>query len=130
MEEAFLKNIGKVIKDLRKQNDMTQEMLGELANICPKHLGEIERGDANPSVAVIYKIANALNREPSDILNVNSKTLSEKEYYLKKICALLRNKDVSVLHNIFQAMELLMEERGEKGGERVLSPKSLSAVKN
>lgn len=129
MEDTFLKNLGKSIKTLRKQNRMTQEMLGEMANICPKHLGEIERGDSNPSVTVICKIADALNSEPSDILNINSNTLSEKEYYLKKICALLRDKDEMVLRNIFQAMELLMEERGKKGGEGVLSPESLPAVK-
>ncbi len=128
MEDTFLKDLGKSIKSLRKQNGMSQETLGEMANICPKHLGEIERGDSNPSVTVIRKIANALNREASDILNVNSKTLSEKEYYLKKICALLRDKDVAALHNVFQAMELLMEERGRKGGERVLIQKSLPVV--
>lgn len=129
MEDTFLKDLGKSIKNLRKQNGMSQETLGEMANICPKHLGEIERGDSNPSVAIICKIANALNRAPSDIMNINSNTLSEKEYYLKKICALLRDKDEIALRNVFQAMELLMEERGKKGGERVLSPKSLPAVK-
>lgn len=129
MEDIFLKDLGKSIRNLRKQSGMSQEMLGELANICPKHLGEIERGDSNPSVAIICKIANALNRAPSDIMNINSNTLSEKEYYLKKFCALLRDKDVSMLHNVFQAMELLMEERGEKGGESGLSPKFLPAVK-
>ena len=124
MEDTFLKDLGKSIKSIRKQNGMSQETLGEMANICPKHLGEIERGDSNPSVTVICKIANALNRAPSDIMNINSNTLSEKEYYLKKICALLKDKDVTALRNVFQAMELLMEESGKKGGERVLSPKS------
>jgi len=128
MEDTFLKDLGKSIKNLRRQNGMTQEMLGEMANICPKHLGEIERGDSNPSVTVICKIANALNSDPSDIMNINSNTLSEKEYYLKKICALLRDKDVITICNVFQAMELLMEERGKKGGERVLIQKSLPVV--
>ena len=128
MEDTFLKDLGKSIKSIRKQNGMSQETLGEMANICPKHLGEIERGDSNPSVAIICKIANALNRAPSDIMNINSNTLSEKEYYLKKICALLKDKDVTALRNVFQAMELLMEESGKKGGERVLIQKSLPVV--
>lgn len=110
MEDTFLKDLGKSIKHLRKQNGMTQEMLGELADLCPKHLGEIERGDANPSIAVVYKIANALNREPSDILNIKSNILSKKEYYLKKICALLREQDETMLCNVLQAMELLLRE--------------------
>lgn len=114
MEDTFLKDLGKSIKSLRKQNGMSQETLGEMAKICPKHLGEIERGDSNPSVTVICKIANALNREPSDIMNVNSNTLSEKEYYLKKICALLRDKDETALRNVFHAMELLMKREGRK----------------
>lgn len=114
MEDTFLKDLGKSIKNLRKQSGMSQETLGELADICPKHLGEIERGNSNPSVAVICKIANALNRGPSDIMNINSNTLSRKEYYLKKICALLRDKDETVHRKVFQAMELLMEERGER----------------
>lgn len=118
MEDIFLKDLGKSIKNLRKQNGMTQDALGELADICPKFLGEIERGDTNPSVVVVYKIAHALKRTPSDIFAVESSIISKKEYYLKKICALLRDKDEVFLCNVLQAMELLLGNRGDRGSQR------------
>lgn len=112
MEDLFLKKIGKTIRDLRNRNQVTQEMLASMANICPKYLGEIERGDANLSVTILCKIADALKIEPSDLLiYMNSNIVSEKEHYLKKIRSLIKDKDEATVKRVLQAMELLMQEK-------------------
>ncbi|MGA1869175.1 MAG: helix-turn-helix domain-containing protein [bacterium] len=53
--------VGKRIRALRKAKNFTQEVLGEKAGISYKFIGEIERGQVNPSLDTLSAIANALN---------------------------------------------------------------------
>ena len=58
--------LGKRIRELRKARKLTQEMLGEKAALSYKFIGEIERGQVNPSLDTLSAIANALNVEIGD----------------------------------------------------------------
>jgi transcriptional regulator with XRE-family HTH domain len=49
---------------------ITQEQLGERAGISYKYLGEIERGEANPTFDVLYRLAKALNAPIGNLVNV------------------------------------------------------------
>jgi transcriptional regulator with XRE-family HTH domain len=55
--------LGKRIRDLRKAQGLTQQELGEKADMNYKFIGEIERGNQNPSIKVLLKIADALDIE-------------------------------------------------------------------
>jgi transcriptional regulator with XRE-family HTH domain len=55
--------LGRRIRTLRKSKNLTQEQLGGRAGINYKHLGAIERGDENPSLSVLDKIADGLGVE-------------------------------------------------------------------
>lgn len=50
----------------------TQEKLGELANVNPKYLSDIERGKKNPSANILYKISAALNISPIMLFTSNA----------------------------------------------------------
>ena len=65
MEKAEL---GKKIREARKQRKLTQEALAEKANIGVVYLGEIERGLKMPSVAVFIRIVEALDISADFIL--------------------------------------------------------------
>jgi transcriptional regulator with XRE-family HTH domain len=56
-------NIGKQIKERRNILGMTQGDLAELAGISPNTLYKIERGQANPSIKILNKIAVILGME-------------------------------------------------------------------
>ena len=56
----LLHNLGKRIRALRKDAKLTQAQLSEKANISGYYVGEIERGDASPSLSTLNDIANAL----------------------------------------------------------------------
>lgn len=60
MGDNIRKKLGNKIRSLRKLKGFTQEELGEKAGISYKFLGEIERGEANPSLDSLIVIANAL----------------------------------------------------------------------
>ena len=63
MNDAFLiecDKLGKVIGALRKQANISQEELAFRASIDRTYISQIERGVGNPSLLVIFKIAQAL----------------------------------------------------------------------
>jgi transcriptional regulator with XRE-family HTH domain len=61
MDNPILKSIGQRVRDLRKQNNLSQEQLGELAGYHFSYIGGLERGQKNISILNLEKIAKALN---------------------------------------------------------------------
>lgn len=59
---------GAVIRQLRETHGWSQEKLAEHADLNRSYLGEIERGDAVPSLATIAKLAQALGLHLSTLL--------------------------------------------------------------
>lgn len=55
--------LGKSIKDRRKLLRITQSDLAEMAGISVNTLYKIERGQANPTVKVLTKLADVLGME-------------------------------------------------------------------
>ncbi len=58
-----LTELGKSIKDRRKLLQITQPDLSEMAGISVNTLYKIERGQANPTVKVLTKLADVLGME-------------------------------------------------------------------
>lgn len=52
--------LGKRIRELRKQQSISQEELGFKAGISAAHLGQIERALKNPTIETVDRIAAAL----------------------------------------------------------------------
>jgi len=52
--------LGRRIRNLRRQKRWTQQELGNQADVNYKFIGEIERGQQNPSFDILSKISRAL----------------------------------------------------------------------
>jgi len=59
---------GKKVRDLRKAKGYSQESFADHANIHRTYMGGIERGERNPTLATICRLAEALEVKPSDLL--------------------------------------------------------------
>lgn len=59
---------GTAIRKLREQRGLSQEQLALEAGLDRSYAGGIERGERNPSLANIFKLADALGVAPSQIL--------------------------------------------------------------
>ncbi|MBG0966561.1 MULTISPECIES: helix-turn-helix domain-containing protein [Bacillus] len=57
----LIKKLGKRIRFLRKEQNLSQERLGELSNIHTNHIGAIERGEKNVTIESLIKLSNGLN---------------------------------------------------------------------
>ena len=60
--------IGAVIRRLRKEKGLSQEVLSGFAGIGRTHLTMIENGKKNPNFDTIWKIALALDLRPSELV--------------------------------------------------------------
>ena len=60
--------LGSNVRRLRKAAGLSQEALAADCEIDMRYLGGIERGQENPSLAVIGRIATALKAVPAELL--------------------------------------------------------------
>lgn len=60
--------IGTNLKNIRKNNQLTLEEMSKLTEVSISMLGEIERGITNPTITVLWKIANGLKIPFSDLM--------------------------------------------------------------
>lgn len=58
-----LTTLGKTIKERRKTLDITQLQLAELAGISVNTLYKLERGQSNPTIEVLVRIAEVMGME-------------------------------------------------------------------
>jgi transcriptional regulator with XRE-family HTH domain len=61
--------LGSAIRDVRKQQGVSQEKLALLAEIDRSYMGRIERGDNNVAVLTLMKIGQALNISMADLMS-------------------------------------------------------------
>ena len=59
----LVKNIGEAIKNRRKELSITQPHLAELAKVSTNTLYKLERGQGNPSLDILSKLAEVLGLE-------------------------------------------------------------------
>ena len=68
MEKSARYLLGKRIKELRQKAKLTQEQLGEAANLNPKYIGEVERTEKTISVDALARVAVALKVRLRDLV--------------------------------------------------------------
>ena len=60
--------VGRVIRGLRKQKSITQEVLSGLAGVARTHLTMIENGSKQANFETLWRIAMALELKPSELV--------------------------------------------------------------
>ena len=107
LSEAF----GKRIRGLRKAQGLTQEALGERADLHPTYIGAIERGEQSPSLDTIEKLSRGLGVELRTLLNFKTLTIegSVAGSLNQRMAHLLRGRPthevrlgLNVLENVFR----------------------------
>lgn len=69
MQVKELSDFGKRVRSLRLAKGLTQVQLGEIANFDRNYIGMIERGERNPSLINLHRIAKALNISLSELFD-------------------------------------------------------------
>jgi len=61
------RSVGKKIRIIRQRGKLTQEEVSDKLNIHVSTLGRIERGESNPPLQTINKIAKVLHIKPKEL---------------------------------------------------------------
>jgi len=59
---------GKVLRELREKNNISQEKLAEYCELDRTYISLLERGQRQPTITTIFKLAKALNVSPSALI--------------------------------------------------------------
>lgn len=62
------KQFGKRVKQLRQENELSQEALAHLAELDRTYIPSIEKGERNVSLEVIQKLSKAFKLKISELL--------------------------------------------------------------
>lgn len=70
--------VGKVIQKMRNIKGMSQEVLSGLAGLDRTHYSKIERGLRSPTINTIFRIAQALEIPPHELIKEIEAEISEQ----------------------------------------------------
>ncbi|MDD2927207.1 helix-turn-helix transcriptional regulator [Rhodoferax sp.] len=65
----IVRSFGTTVRQLREQQDWSQEMLAERSDLNRSYIGELERGQAIPSLLTIQKLGLAFGVSLSHLLS-------------------------------------------------------------
>jgi transcriptional regulator with XRE-family HTH domain len=67
MVDAMTRNFGRVIRERRRQLDLTQEDVARSIKISLVHFSNVEAGKRHPSEEIVAKLANVLGLDPGEL---------------------------------------------------------------
>ncbi len=106
--------LGYRIRSLRKSSGLSQEQLGELANLHNTYIGAIERGERNPSLKSLERIAEALKIKVGDLFKFMDYELNSSEERMKaEIFFMLENKDAKTINFVLDLVRYVLKELGK-----------------
>ena len=76
---AHRATLARTIRFYRKRKKLTQEGLGELAELNPKYIGEVERCEKTISVDALARIAEAVKTPLRDFFKEVGETRKKEE---------------------------------------------------
>lgn len=65
--DQILKRFGKTLRELRTERGLSQWKLADLAGLDHNYVGMIERGERNPAIVNVVKLAGALGVPPGEL---------------------------------------------------------------
>jgi len=66
-DAAILKHFGATLRELRNERGLSQWDVADAAGLDRNYVGMIERGERNPAVVNVVKIAKALGVSPAEL---------------------------------------------------------------
>lgn len=72
-QHTTLKAFGKHLRELRQSRGLSQEKMAEISGLHRTYYGGLERGERNPTLLTLHKIARPLNISVSELTDIKNK---------------------------------------------------------
>ncbi len=93
--------IGSRIKQLRIKKGLSQEKLAELAELNMSYIGQVERGEKNPSVETVYRICRAMDADMSQLFKNLTSAQEIENQYPQAVYSMMLNMDEDLCKCLF-----------------------------
>ncbi|WP_339293436.1 helix-turn-helix transcriptional regulator [Paenibacillus sp. FSL W8-0187] len=102
--------VGERIRQIRKDNKISQEKLGEMAQLQSSYIGGVERGERNISLETLEKIIKAFDMHYAEFFNFrdigNPDKLGKQELLEVFVGELLTN-DIEQIRKIYDIYNIV-----------------------
>ena len=72
-------HFAKVLKEIRKEKNVSQEKLAELCDLHRTFISLLERGQRIPTISTLFKLSKALEIKPSEFVKRIENSINEVE---------------------------------------------------
>ncbi len=69
---------GSVLRELREKSNLSQEKLAEFCDLDRTYISLLERGLRQPTITTLFKLSDALNIKPSELVELVDIKLTSK----------------------------------------------------
>lgn len=111
------KQVGERIRLIRKAHGLSQEQLALKANINISYMGQVERGEKNPTIDVVNKIAIALQLPLSQLLSIPTISINkckQQSVYFQKIYHHLLELSAAEQKEIYKILKQIISFKHSK----------------
>jgi transcriptional regulator with XRE-family HTH domain len=100
------KRLGQRIRHLRRVRGDTQEELAERSNINPKYLSSIERGEENPTLTLLIRLATGLEVELTELFQYpqEGESRTQLRQHVARLIADLSEEDLRRVVRVLEAL--------------------------
>lgn len=100
-----LELLGKRVRTLRKAKKMTQEQLATVADSGAKYISELERGEANVTIALVSKLAEGLGVATSELfVNAHEADCRELRKEVNRMISEADDEKIKLLYRVMKAV--------------------------
>jgi XRE family transcriptional regulator, aerobic/anaerobic benzoate catabolism transcriptional regulator len=106
----YLAKLGQEVRKLRQQRGITLKRMAQLSGLSDRFLIEVEKGNANPSITSLVKLADALQTTLTDLLPSDNQTKTQDaSTSVKQVLALLRNRPDEQVSRIMSCLSSYLD---------------------
>jgi len=99
--------LGRRIQNLRQGKKLSQDQLAESAGLSLKHLGELERGRGNPTLASLESLAEAFGMSLSELFDFDHEQ-PDKEILRGEVSKMITGAGEEEFRRIYRVIKALI----------------------
>ena len=106
----YLAQLGDEVRKLRQQRGITLKRVAQLSGLSARFIIEVEKGKANPSLASVISLADALQTSVTDLLPSDNPTAARNSSTsVKQVLALLKNRPDEQISRILSCLSSYLD---------------------
>lgn len=99
---------GNKLKYIRRSLKITQEELALKCGMEASHIGQLERGEKNPTLNTLYRISNGLNISIPELIDFENELIfEEQDEVTNKLLSYLKEMDSNEKNQILDIIKVL-----------------------